>query len=110
MLGASWEGFLIGEIRRAMRARVDQCHFWATQAGAELDLLIVRGEKRYGFEIKRTDAPSTTRSMRTALADLRLDRLYVVHAGTDSFPLDTSIEAVAWTRLLQDLPAPEGSQ
>lgn len=107
MLGASWEGFLLEEIRRAMRARADQCYFWATHSGAELDLLIVRGNKRYGFEIKRTDEPRTTRSMRIALDDLRLERLYVVHAGGRSFPLDDRMDAVSWTRLREDLPVPE---
>ena len=107
MLGASWEGFLVEEIRRVMRARADQCYFWATHSGAELDLLIVRGKKRYGFEIKRTDEPRTTRSMRVALEDLRLDRLYVVHAGTQSFPLDDRIDAVTWTRLRESLPVPK---
>ena len=107
MLGSSWEGFLIEEIRRTMRARTDQCFFWATHSGAELDLLIVQGNKRYGFEIKRTDEPRTTRSMRIALEDLRLDWLYVVHAGSQSFPLDDRIDAVTWARLREDLPAPK---
>jgi predicted AAA+ superfamily ATPase len=103
MLGASWEGFLINEIRRVLRARPDQCYFWATFAGAELDLLVVRGNKRVGFEIKRTDMPGITRSMRQARSDLKLDRLYLVHAGSETFPMDHDIQAVAWTRLLRDL-------
>ena len=106
MLGSSWEGFLLGEIRSALGARPDQSYFWATYSGAELDLLVIRGNKRFGFEIKRTDEPRTTRSMRIALKDLGLDRLYVVHAGVRSFPLDNRIEAVSWTRLREDLPVP----
>ena len=102
-LGASWEGFAIGQVARHLRARAEECYFWATHAGAELDLLVVRGNRRLGFEIKRTDAPRVTRSMRVALTDLRLQRLDVIHAGEHTFPLDRAIRAVAFSRLLEDL-------
>lgn len=95
VLGASWEGFVIQQIVAATGARGDQQHFWATHAGAELDLLLVRGGTKVGFEIKRTVAPQVTRSMRSAQQTLGLDRLYLVHAGSDSFPLGNDIEAMA---------------
>jgi hypothetical protein len=41
--------------------------------------------------------------MRAALADLRLDRLDVIHAGTSTFPLAPGIRAVASSRLLEDI-------
>lgn len=94
-LGASWEGFWIQQIARRLRARPEECFFWATHSGAELDLLVVANGKRYGFEIKRTDAPKVTPSMRNAFADLRLDSLDVVHAGARTFPLGPGIRAIA---------------
>lgn len=94
-VGASWEGFLMETVIARVGARADQCYFWATHAGAELDLLIVDGSHRRGFEFKRTTAPSVTPSMRSAMSDLRLDRLDVVHAGRDSFPLSPRIFALA---------------
>jgi predicted AAA+ superfamily ATPase len=102
-VGASWEGFAIAAIVARLRAGWHECFFWATYAGAELDLLVVRGRTRLGFEIKRTVAPGMTPSMRTALADLKLTRLDVVHAGTETFPLAPRIRAVALSRLLGDL-------
>ncbi len=102
-VGASWEGFGIEQILGHLGARPDECHFWGTHTGAELDLLIVRGQRRFGFEIKRTEGPSITPSMRSALADLRLDRLDVIHAGAESYPLGERIRAVALRRLLDDL-------
>jgi len=102
-VGASWEGFAIGAVVDRLRARWDECYFWATHGGAELDLLVVRGRTRLGFEMKRTTAPAVTRSMRTALNDLKLGRLDVVHAGPDTFPLAPRIRAVALRRLLEDL-------
>lgn len=47
---------------RQVNARREQCYYWATHAGAELDLLIVQGQNRWGLEFKRTSAPKITRS------------------------------------------------
>jgi len=68
-----------------------------------LDLLIVRGRTRWGFEIKRTTTPSITPSMRSALDTLRLKRLYVIHAGQHTFDLARNIRAVPLPRLTEGL-------
>ena len=102
-LGASWEGFALETVVRRLGVDRRECYFWGTHAGAELDLLVVRGRRRWGFEFKRTSAPVVTRSMRVALEDLRLQRLDVVHGGPHSFQLAPRIRAVAFTRLLDDL-------
>ncbi|HEY3358009.1 MAG TPA: ATP-binding protein [Polyangia bacterium] len=94
-LGASWEGFMLEQVIRLLRAQREECFFWATYAGAELDLLVVRGRHRLGFEFKRTDAPRVTPSMRAALNDLGLERLEVIHAGARTFPLAAKIRALA---------------
>ena len=70
--------------------------------GAELDLLIVRGSERRGFEIKRTTAPKLTRSLHVALKDLQLSGLDLIHAGKDTFLLAPEVRAVAASRLLED--------
>jgi len=102
-VGASWEGFVLEQIIRQLGARPDECFFWATHAGAELDLLVVSGQQRLGFEVKRTSSPRLTPSMRNALVDLKLRRLDVVHAGEQTFPLGKKMHAVALSRLLEDL-------
>ena len=102
-LGASWEGFVISQIAARLELQPDECHFWATHAGAELDLLVVRGRKRWGFEIKRTSAPTVTPSMRTAISDLKLQRLFVVHPGPHSFDLTANIRAVAISTLFDEI-------
>lgn len=76
---------------------------WATHAGTELDLMVIRGRTRLGFEIEPTTVPGGTPSLRHALRDLKLHRLDVVHAGETSFPLAARIKAVALSRLLTDL-------
>lgn len=92
-LGAHWEGFVIEEIIRVFQATPDECFFWATHGDAELDLLIVKDGKRIGFEVKYTDFPRTTKSMHSALKDLRLDSLGIVYPGTAIFQLTDKITA-----------------
>ena len=93
--GSSWEGFVIEQAIQSLGAESTECHFWRTHTGAELDLLIIRGQRRIGIEVKRTTAPTVTPSMRIALEDLKLTELYVVHAGDTTFPLSKDVQAVA---------------
>ncbi len=102
-VGASWEGFVVQEVTRVLAARPDECFHWATHAGAELDLLVVRGRRRVGIEIKRTTSPRSTRSMHAARSTLRTDRLAVVHAGEHTFSLADGIEAVAFSDIDEEL-------
>lgn len=99
-VGASWESFALEQVIRRLRARPEECFYWRTHTGAELDLLVVRGRRRLGFEFKRTTAPALTPSMRSALADLRLDSLTVVHAGERTFSLERRVTALAFRELL----------
>jgi len=92
-LGSFWEGFALEEIIRFYKATEEECYFWATQSGAELDLLLIKEGKKVGFEIKYTDSPKITPSMKIALHDLKLDHLYVIFPSDQSFPLDTHITA-----------------
>ena len=48
-------------------------------------------------------APALTRSMHSALTDLRLSALTVIHSGNETFPLAPRVRAVAARRLLEDL-------
>lgn len=102
-VGASWEGFLVKEIVERLNARTEECFFWATHAGAELDLLVVSGQRRLGFEVKRTTAPRLTRSMAAVLEELDLERLDVIHAGERTFPLARKVRAVAAGELLKEV-------
>jgi predicted AAA+ superfamily ATPase len=101
--GASWEGFVLHEVVQRLGVAPENAYFWATQSGAELDLLVTRGARRWGFEIKRTSAPKLTSSMHIALADLKLDRLEVIHAGEHTFPMAERVRAVPLRRIGEDL-------
>lgn len=102
-LGASWEGFILEELIKRLHALPDETFFWATHSGAELDLLVVRGRNRWGFEIKRTSTPRITQSMREAIKDLHLRSLQLIHAGEKTFPLSDNILAVSCHNLLENI-------
>jgi predicted AAA+ superfamily ATPase len=91
-IGASWEGFAMEQIISALRTR--DTYFWATHAGAELDLMVPIGGKRHGFEFKYTDAPTTRRSMHIAIRDLGLEHLWVVYPGDVKYALTEKITAI----------------
>lgn len=91
-LGASWEGLVVEEVARIVGER--NMYFWATQAGAELDLLISNRGKRFGIEIKYADAPVVSKSMQVACADLDLEHLWVVHPGAGTHSLSKGIDAI----------------
>lgn len=95
--GASWEGFALEQTLLAHGER--GAYFYRTQRGAELDLLLFRRGRRWGFEFKCTDAPRTTKSMRTVMADLGLERLFAVYPGETEYPLDDRITALPLTRV-----------
>lgn len=103
VVGMSWEGFAAKTVQQRLGARSDECFFWATHSGAEVDLVVVRGGRKLGFEFKRTVAPKTTRSMHTALDDVGLERINVIHAGDETFPLAESIRALPLSRVYDDL-------
>lgn len=90
--GASWEGFAMEQVISLHGDR--DIYFWGTQRGAELDLLVMRHGKRWGFEFKCSDAPSTTKSMHIAVKDLGLEHLWVIYPGKEIYRLDKSITAL----------------
>ena len=98
-VGASWEGYAVEEILKAQRP--DEAYFWATHNGAEIDLVLFQRGRRIGIECKRADAPTLTPSMRIALADLKLDKLYVVYPGEQRYALAKNVEAVPLAELVK---------
>ena len=99
--GASWEGFGVEQILSLVKPQ--EYYFWATHAGAELDLLIIKDGKRIGFELKCADAPLLTKSMQIALEDLHLERMLVVYPGSRSYRLGRRIEALPLAELVSAL-------
>ena len=98
-VGASWEGYAVEEVIKALQP--DETYYWATYNRAELDLLLFKNGRRIGVECKRADAPTLTPSMRIAMADLKLDHLYVVYPGEKAYTLGKKIEVVPLSRFVK---------
>jgi predicted AAA+ superfamily ATPase len=96
-LGASWEGFIVEQIISLLDSR--DYYFWATHSGAEIDLLVFLEDKAYGFEIKYTDAPSLTKSMKIAFEDLNLSKLFIIYPGNKSYSLNKNTIAIPISEL-----------
>jgi hypothetical protein len=88
-LGASWEGFVLEQVLQAVQP--SQAFFWATHSGAEVDLFFLYRGGRYAIDVKFSEAPQVTRSMRAALADLGLDHLWIVYPGPHAYPAHAQI-------------------
>ena len=98
-IGASWESFALEHILQVMRTR--DAYFWATHAGAELDLMVNIAGKRHGFEFKYTDAPRRRRSMNIAIKDLGLYHLWIIYPGDQKYHLDKKITVIPFEEIAQ---------
>ena len=96
--GASWEGYVLKEITRAIEP--DDVYFWATHNGAEIDLVFLKNGKMYGIECKRQDAPTLTPSMKIALLDLKLERIAVIYPGRRGYALSKRISVVPFEAVI----------
>lgn len=108
-VGASFEGFVIEQILTALRPQ--EAYFWSTHGGAEIDLFFIRNGRRHGVEIKFNEAPTVSASMHRAIAELKLDRLWVLYPGAQAYPVDDVItmwpleEIPAWVESIDTTPS-----
>ena len=91
-VGASWEGYVIEQVLQILRP--SEAYYWAVHNSAELDLLLFHKGKRYGMEVKFSEAPEITRSMQTALHDLDLSHLWVIYPGGDAYQVEKKISVL----------------
>jgi uncharacterized protein len=101
-VGASWEGYVIEQVLQIVHP--SEAYFWATHNGAELDLLFFYRGKRYGIEVKFSEAPEITRSMQTALHDLDLSHLWVIYPGVEAYQVDKKISVLPLQKITNLIP------
>ena len=103
-LGASWEGFALESVCRLLEPKATQVYFWRTHRGAEVDLFWQSGGAGYAIEFKYTDAPKRTRSMQSAMNDLRLKHLWIIYPGDLVYPISEQITATPLPDFLDNCP------
>jgi len=89
VFGASWETVVLENIIAANPGW--QPFFYRTAAGAEIDLLLVRGRRRVAIECKASMAPKLTRGFWTALDDLNVESAWVIAPVEESYPLKENV-------------------
>ena len=89
MAGPSWEGFIVEQICALLPKGAD-VGFYRTTAGAELDLVVELGSKKYGFEIKFSSAPKVSRGFWLACQDIGVDHAYVVAPVQQGWPMKSA--------------------
>ena len=102
VVGGSWEGFVIENILSVAPPEVDAA-FYRTAAGAEIDLVLSFGDKRWAVEIKRTTAPKLTRGFHAACEDVKPARKWIVYTGNERYMLRDNINIVPLPVLMEAL-------
>ncbi|MBI4898338.1 MAG: ATP-binding protein [Actinobacteria bacterium] len=102
LVGASWEGMVIEEALKDLEGRA-RPYFWRTSNGAEMDLLLEFPSRLVGVEVKRTDSPTATKSIRNAVEDCKLDRVLIVYPGSKRFSINDKVDAVPISLLAAEL-------
>ena len=103
IVGASWEGFVI-ETVHAVLPEGAQTNFYRTSAGAEVDLVVtLPGGRRWAIEIKRSLTPKVERGFHHACLDLEPERRIVVYPGSESYPMQESIQVMPLRQLGAEL-------
>ena len=99
--GNSWEGFVISQILAVLKSD-DEVYHYRTQDGSEIDLLVRRNNRwLLAAEIKLTNSPSLTKGSYIAMEDLKLEKLYVITPGSDTYPIAKNIEVVNLQHFLE---------
>ncbi len=101
-LGASFEGFVIEEIIKHYKIRPEDAFFWKVHSGAEIDLLLLYKGKKIGFEIKYSDKPILTNSLKVAAEILKLDQAFLIYRGEKTINLAPNIIALSLQNLLDN--------
>jgi predicted AAA+ superfamily ATPase len=98
--GASFEGLVVEELIAAAADRVvrPEPWFWRTQAGAEVDLLLVHGRKILPVEAKlgASVGARDVAGLRSCMKDLGLRRGLVVYGGEERRSMGGGITLLPW--------------
>lgn len=100
IVGPSWEGWVLEQIAQLLSPQW-QLSFYRTATGAEMDVVVERGERRIGFEIKLSSAPSLSKGFWSAMKDLQLEQAYVVAPVETGYPIAEKVEVLPANDLAQ---------
>ena len=100
--GASWEGFVVEQIANHL-PRGASMSFYRTVAGTEMDVVVEMGQRKIGFEVKFSSAPTVTKGFWHACDDLQLDAAYVVAPVAEGWAMKAPAEVISVMDIVQKL-------
>lgn len=101
VVGSSWESYVVEQIRLNLNNGL-QLFFYRTHAGAECDLLIVKGHLPIAcIEIKFSNLPVIKRGFYESASDLKVKRLFVITPGSDDYLLKSGMRVCSLSDFLK---------
>ncbi|NTW07346.1 MAG: ATP-binding protein [Syntrophaceae bacterium] len=102
--GPSWEGWCIEQLICALP--LWQPFFYRTSSGEEIDLVLLKGQKRLAFEIKASLTPHLSKGFADTIRVLKPERTWVVCPMTDpGYPIASGARVSGISECLKDLGA-----
>jgi len=99
-LGNSWESFVIQQIINCLPIGFDT-HFYRTQDGSELDLVISKGIQIVaGVEIKYSNSPGLSRGNILAIETLKSHSNFIITPSSGDFPIKTNVQVCNLERFI----------
>jgi len=96
-LGNSYEAFVIASLLEKFPRF--EASFYRSSSGAEIDLVLEKGNKKIAIEIKSSSAPSLTQGYFEALKVIQPERAFVLAPVDAPFPLKKDV----WVHSLENL-------
>jgi predicted AAA+ superfamily ATPase len=94
VIGMSWEGLVMENLQSALPWHT-LASFYRTSAGAEIDLVLeIPGHGLWAIEIKHGLSARPEKGFHIACEDLQPARRFIVHSGTDRYPVRGDLEAI----------------
>lgn len=85
IVGASWEGYVIEEIKRNLPTDLD-LYFYRTHNGAEVDLILVRSITPIAsIEIKFSNSPLASKGFYLSVDDLKTEKNYIITPSSETY-------------------------
>ena len=100
--GASWEAYAVEQVCNAFHRW--QPYFMRSSNDAELDLVLLRGQKIYAFEFKMSKAPKVSRGFFELIKDIHADKAFVIAPVDKSYAYNKNVQVLSLSNLADVVP------
>ena len=88
--GLSWEGMAMENIITELSDW--NFAFYRTSAGAEMDLVMMKGRRRVGVEFKASFSPQVSRGFWNAIDDLELEEVWIISPVAEQYSIRKGVK------------------